>query len=82
MSTNSFSALLKQSQFLRFWFARLVGITANQMPMLAVAWHVYEMTSSAWDLGLVGLFQFIPALLMTLPAKVRVSPTGMVVSST
>ncbi len=68
MSTNSFSALLKQRQFLRFWFARLVGITANQMLMLAVAWHVYEMTSSAWDLGLVGLFQFIPALLMTLPA--------------
>jgi len=68
MSTNSFSALLKQRQFLRFWFARLVGITANQMLMLAVAWHVYELTSSAWDLGLVGLFQFIPALLMTLPA--------------
>lgn len=68
MSTNSFSALLKQRQFLRFWFARLVGITANQMLMLAVAWHVYDMTSSAWDLGLVGLFQFIPALLMTLPA--------------
>ena len=68
MSTNSFSALLKQPQFLRFWFARLVGITANQMLMLAVAWHVYDMTSSAWDLGLVGLFQFIPALLMTLPA--------------
>lgn len=68
MSTNSFSALLKQRQFLRFWFARLVGIMANQMLMLAVAWHVYDMTSSAWDLGLVGLFQFIPALLMTLPA--------------
>lgn len=68
MSTNSFSALLKQRQFLRFWFARLVGIMANQMLMLALAWHVYDMTSSAWDLGLVGLFQFIPALLMTLPA--------------
>jgi hypothetical protein len=33
-----------------------------------VAWHMYELTSSAWDLGLVGLFQFIPALLVTLPA--------------
>ncbi len=41
---------------------------ANQMLMVAVAWHMYELTSSAWDLGLVGLFQFVPALLMALPA--------------
>jgi MFS family permease len=38
------------------------------MLMVAVAWHMYDITSSAWDLGLVGLFQFLPALLMTLPA--------------
>ncbi len=40
----------------------------NQMLMVAVAWHMYDITHSAWDLGLVGLFQFVPALLMTLPA--------------
>ncbi len=38
------------------------------MLMVAVAWHMYDITSSAWDLGLVGLFQFVPALLLTLPA--------------
>ena len=38
------------------------------MLMVAVAWHMYEITRSAWSLGLVGLFQFVPALLMTLPA--------------
>jgi MFS family permease len=53
---------------MRFWLARLAGVTANQMLMLAVAWHMYDITSSAWDLGLVGLFQFLPALVMTLPA--------------
>jgi len=53
---------------MRFWVARLAGVTANQMLMVAVAWHMYDITSSAWDLGLVGLFQFLPALLMTLPA--------------
>ena len=36
--------------------------------MVALAWHMYELTHSAWSLGLVGLFQFVPALLMTLPA--------------
>ena len=48
--------------------ARVSGILSNQMLMLAVAWQMYDLTSSAWDLGLVGLFQFVPALLMTLPA--------------
>lgn len=53
---------------MRFWAARVLGISANQMLMLGIAWHMYDITGSAWDLGLVGLFQFIPALLMALPA--------------
>jgi len=68
MHVSSWAALWSQPFFFRFWSARLVGILANQMLMLAISWHVYDMTSSAWDLGLVGLFQFLPALLMTLPA--------------
>ncbi|CAN7796310.1 MFS transporter [Caballeronia sp. LjRoot34] len=38
------------------------------MLMLAVSWHMYDLTSSAWDLGLVGLFQFVPGLAMTFVA--------------
>lgn len=60
--------LFAQRQFIRFWLARLAGTIANQMLMVAVAWHMYDITSSPWDLGLVGLFQFVPALVMTLPA--------------
>lgn len=41
---------------------------ATQMMMVAAAWQMYELTGSAWDLGLVGLFQFLPVLLFTLPA--------------
>ena len=68
MPKNHLSQLFAQRQFMRFWLARLSGVMANQMLMVAVAWHMYDITSSAWDLGLVGLFQFVPALLMTLPA--------------
>jgi MFS family permease len=68
MTKHRFSRLLAQQSFMRFWLARLAGVTANQMLMVAVAWHMYDITSSAWDLGLVGLFQFLPALVMTLPA--------------
>ena len=62
------SKLLSYPPFVRFWLARLSGVLSNQMLMLAVAWQMYDLTSSAWDLGLVGLFQFVPALLMALPA--------------
>jgi MFS family permease len=68
MQSTSLRALFAQQPFMRFWMARLCGVTANQMLMVAVAWHMYDITNSAWDLGLVGLFQFIPALLLTLPA--------------
>ena len=68
MQGDSLSHLFSQRAFVRFWLARLGGTTANQMLMVALAWHMYDITSSAWDLGLVGLFQFVPALLFTLPA--------------
>ena len=68
MTEPRLSALIRQAPFMRFWLARLAGVTANQMLMVALAWHMYDITSSAWDLGLVGLFQFVPALLLTLPA--------------
>ena len=60
--------LAAQTPFARFWMARVAGIMANQMLMVAVGWHMYDLTRSAWDLGMVGLFQFVPALLMALPA--------------
>ena len=60
--------LLAQRGFMQLWFARLAGVAASQMLMVAVGWQMYELTSSAWDLGLVGLLQFAPALLLALPA--------------
>ena len=68
MTEANFSDLLRQHVFLRFWFTRLAGTAANQMLMVAVGWQMYELTGSAWDLGLVGLYQFAPVLLLTLVA--------------
>lgn len=53
---------------MRFWFARLAGTAANQMLMVAIGWQMYDLTASAWDLGLVGLMQFMPSLLLVLVA--------------
>ena len=68
MPSHSFTELTRQRAFMRMWFARLFGTTGNQMLMVAVGWQMYELTGSAWDLGLVGLYQFLPALLLTLVA--------------
>ncbi|WP_422823113.1 MFS transporter [Variovorax ureilyticus] len=51
---------------MRLWFARLCGTAASQMLLVAIGWHMYDLTHSAWDLGLVGLYQFVPALLLAL----------------
>ncbi|WP_082447844.1 MFS transporter [Xylophilus sp. Leaf220] len=66
--TYQFRDLLQERAFIRFWAARLFGTAGQQMLMVAVGWQMYELTGSAWDLGLVGLYQFVPALLLTLVA--------------
>ncbi|MEO7936987.1 MAG: MFS transporter [Burkholderiaceae bacterium] len=68
MPAARFSDLTGQRAFMRFWVARLFGTTGNQMLMVAIGWQMYALTGSAWDLGLVGLYQFVPALLFTLVA--------------
>ena len=53
---------------MRLWVARLFGTAASQMLLVAIGWHMYDLTGSAWDLGLVGLYQFMPALIPALYA--------------
>lgn len=62
------SSLFVHRAFVRFWFSRLAGTAANQILMIAIGWQMYDLTGSAWDLGLVGLLQFMPSLLLVLPA--------------
>jgi MFS family permease len=59
-------SLASYPSFLRFWVGRVAGTLGNQMILLVVAWQMYDLTNSAWSLGLVGLFQFVPALALSL----------------
>lgn len=61
-------SLFAHRAFMRLWVARLAGTAGNQMLMVAMAWQIYDLTGSAWDLGLVGLLQFLPSLPLVLPA--------------
>ncbi|MAI29323.1 MAG: MFS transporter [Rickettsiales bacterium] len=68
MISNEFRELLGYKSFSILLLVRILGITSYQILIVTVAWQLYDLTSSVWDLGLVGLFQFIPALLLSLPA--------------
>jgi MFS family permease len=61
-------ALLRNADFTRYILARFLGSLAVQMQTVAVGWQVYEVTRSPLDLGLIGLSQFLPFVLLILPA--------------
>ncbi len=48
--------------------ARFLAIAAAEMQSVAVGWQVYEITKRPLDLGLVGLAQFLPGILLFLVA--------------
>src|SRR3954462_7389021 len=59
-------SILRHRPFVLFWFARVAATIGYQMLIVAIGWQLYELTSDAFDLGLIGLIQFIPAILLVL----------------
>jgi MFS family permease len=54
--------------YVRYWCARVCSGFAFQMLSVAAGWQVYDLTHRAFDLCLIGLVQFVPSLLLALPA--------------
>ncbi len=59
---------LRHRDFRRIWAAMLTQGFGTQMVSVAVGWQVYAIHHSAFDLGLIGLAEFLPAALVALPA--------------
>lgn len=51
-----------------FYAGMLIGDLAYQVQSVAVSWHVFTLRHRPFDLGLVGLALFFPALVLALPA--------------
>jgi MFS family permease len=62
------SALLGHRSFAFYWFARTATNGAYMMQAVAVGWQIYELTGSAFNLGLVGLVQFFPVVVLGIAA--------------
>src|SRR5579859_6669950 len=52
--------------FAHYISARFFMVAALEMQSVAVGWQVYEITKNPLDLGLVGLAQFLPGILLFL----------------
>src|SRR4051812_39174060 len=59
-------SLLRHKPYLLYWAMRFSTSPAYQKMFVAVGWQVYDLTASALDLGLVGLFLFAPSVPGTL----------------
>jgi len=59
-------AAFRHGAFLRFWVARFLATFSTQIVSVAVGWQIYDLTRDPFDLGLVGVIQFAPALLLVL----------------
>src|ERR1700722_16616952 len=62
------SSLAAHRPFLYFVSARGFSELSYQIGTVAVGWQVYALTGSAFDLGMVGLVQFIPSALLVFAA--------------
>ncbi|ABF42461.1 major facilitator superfamily (MFS) transporter [Candidatus Koribacter versatilis Ellin345] len=61
-------AAFQYPAFRYFQMARFLVVSAMEMQSVAVGWQVYEITRRPLDLGLVGLAQFLPGILLFLLA--------------
>jgi MFS family permease len=58
--------ILGHRDFRLFWGAELVSVLGTQVQRVAIIWQVYELTGSALQLGLLGVFRFLPVLVFGL----------------
>jgi len=66
LSSSSGLAVLRNRNLSFYLSARFLGTLAVQMQSVAVGWQVYQITGSLFDLGLIGLAQFAPFLILIL----------------
>jgi MFS family permease len=66
--TPALRAVLAIGEYRRLVAMRVLTSLALPMLMVAIGWHIYDLTHDPVDLGLVGLTLFLPQVALTLPA--------------
>jgi MFS family permease len=66
--TSAGGSAFRHRDFALFWVSLVTEAFALQMAIVAIGWQVYSVRENPLDLGLVGLAEFLPLLLLALPA--------------
>jgi MFS family permease len=59
-------AAFRYPAFTYYWIQRFLNTLSVQIVSVAVGWQIYDLTRDPFDLGLIGLTQFLPALVLVL----------------
>src|SRR6185369_17242447 len=62
--------ILKQRDFSFFWVSLLFSAIGTQISAVAIAWQIYQITNSPFQLGLTGLFRALPMMILSLPNSI------------
>ncbi len=62
------ATLLRHGSFVRFLLSRSLSRFCSQVGAVAIGWQIYDLTGSAFELGMVGLVQFLPTALLVFVA--------------
>lgn len=59
-------ATLRHRDFRLLWIGQLCSTAGQQMQMVVIGWHVYVLTDSPFQLGLVGLLRAVPFMTLSI----------------
>jgi MFS family permease len=62
--------VLAQRDFGLFWTSLLLSAVGSEIAAVAIAWQVYEITNSPFQLGLTGLFRALPVMILSIPGGI------------
>lgn len=71
-SIKNFFRIIINKEFTWFIAARVLFIAGLRMTPVLLGWRLYQITGSKLALGVLGLSEVIPAILLALPAGVKV----------
>ena len=61
-SANAQIKLLRHKQFALYWWTRVLSTAGYQIIHVAIQWQIYQLTDSAFHLGIIGLVMFVPVI--------------------
>lgn len=73
---KNFFRIVINREFTWFILARILFIAGLRMTPVLLGWRLYEITGSKLALGILGLSEVIPAILLALPAGVKVDKSN------